>query len=193
MTDMERTVQPLKGHFASFTAYVIFGLNIIASKGLANSGAISPLGLFCFRAIGASALFWIAGLFIPKEKIDKGDYLKIFAASMIGLYLTQIAFLKAITQTTPTDAAILSAFAPIMTMFFAAIFLKEPITFKKMFGVAMSFSGAILLVFNSVNTRGVQIIRLRLAVFCCLSTVWHLPSIWVSSSRSYRNTMSLHS
>lgn len=154
MTDMERTVQPLKGHLASFTAYVIFGLNIIASKGLANSGAISPLGLFCFRAIGASALFWIAGLFIPKEKIDKGDYLKIFAASMIGLYLTQIAFLKAITQTTPTDAAILSAFAPIMTMFFAAIFLKEPITFKKMFGVAMSFSGAILLVFNSVNTRG---------------------------------------
>lgn len=151
---MERKVQPLKGHLASFSAYVIFGLNIIVSKGLANSGAISPLGLFCFRSIGASALFWIAGLFIPKEKIDKGDYLKIFAASMIGLYLTQIAFLKAITQTTPTDSAILSAFAPIMTMFFAAIFLKEPITIKKIIGVLMSFSGAILLIFNSVNTRG---------------------------------------
>ena len=78
----------------------------------------------------------------------------IFIASMLGLFLTQISFLKAITITTPMDATIVATMTPIMTMFVSAIFIKEPITLKKVLGVMLSFSGVIFLIFNSVHDSG---------------------------------------
>ncbi|MCK9156326.1 MAG: DMT family transporter [Paludibacteraceae bacterium] len=139
------------GHIACFSAYLIFGLNIIVCKDIANLKLISPLGLFCFRAIGATLLFWLCSLFLPKEKIEKRDMIKIFIASMLGLYLTQMCFLKAITITTALDTSIIASFSPIMTMLIAAIYLKEPITWKKAGGVALSFAGVMILIFNSVS------------------------------------------
>lgn len=139
------------GHIACFSAYLIFGLNIIVCKDIANLKLISPLGLFCFRAMGATLLFWLCSLFLPKEKIEKRDMIKIFIASMLGLYLTQMCFLKGITITTALDTSIIASFSPIMTMLIAAIYLKEPITWKKAGGVALSFAGVMILIFNSVS------------------------------------------
>ena len=72
---------------------------------------------------------------------------------MVGLFIPQLTFLGAITMTTSIDSAILGTLAPIFTMIFAAIFLKEPVTFKKASGVAMSFVGIILLILNSANAH----------------------------------------
>src|SRR5574344_1016541 len=115
----------LVGHIAIFIAYVIFGFNIISS-----------MGLFCIRAIGATVCFWLVSLFLPKEPIDKKDFPKIFLASMLGLFLTQISFLTALNQTTPLDASILASLTPIFTMFFATFFFKDPKKKKKVGGVA---------------------------------------------------------
>lgn len=142
------------GHLAAFFAYVIFGLNTIVCKDIANFALLSPIALFCIRSIGAAALFWILSAFTPKEKVSLRDLGAIFIASMLGLFLTQISFLKAITITTPMDATIVATMTPIMTMFVSAIFIKEPITLKKILGVAISFSGVIFLIFNSVYDSG---------------------------------------
>ena len=142
------------GHISAFIAYSIFGFNIIICRDLSTLALISPMGLFCFRAAGAAALFWIVSLFLPREKVEKRDFPKIFLASMLGLFLTQISFLKASTMTTPFDTSILTPLTPIFTMFIAAIVLKEPITLKKAGGVAMSFIGVIFLVFNTVRASG---------------------------------------
>lgn len=139
------------GHISAFVAYSIFGFNIIICRDLSNLALITPMGLFCFRAIGAAALFWLVSLFLPQEKVEKTDFPKIFLASMLGLFLTQVSFLKASTMTTPFDTSILTPLTPIFTMFIAAIVLKEPITLKKAGGVALSFIGVIFLVFNTVR------------------------------------------
>lgn len=139
----------LVGHIAIFIAYVIFGFNIISCKNLVSAHIISSMGLFCIRAIGATVCFWLVSLFLPKEPIDKKDFPKIFLASMLGLFLTQISFLTALNQTTPLDASILASLTPIFTMFFATFFLKEPLTLKKVGGVAISFGGVVLLLLNS--------------------------------------------
>lgn len=139
------------GHISAFIAYTIFGFNIIICRDLSMLALISPMGLFCFRAVGAAVLFWLTSLFLPKEKVDLKDFPKIFLASMLGLFLTQWSFLKASTMTTPFDTSILTPLTPIFTMFIAAIVLKEPITLKKAGGVALSFLGVIFLVFNTVR------------------------------------------
>jgi drug/metabolite transporter (DMT)-like permease len=141
------------GHISAFIAYTIFGFNIIICRDLSTLALISPMGLLCFRVAGAAALFWIASLFMPQEKVEKKDFPKIFLASMLGLFLTQWSFLKASTMTTPFDTSILTPLTPIFTMFIAAIVLKEPITLKKAGGVALSFLGVIFLVFNTVRVE----------------------------------------
>lgn len=141
------------GHIAAFTAYTIFGFNIIICRDLSNLALISPMGLLCFRVTGAALLFWLLSLFTPREKVETRDFPKIFLASMLGLFLTQLSFLKSSPLTTPFDTSILTPLTPIFTMFIAAIVLKEPITVKKAGGVALSFIGVIFLVFNTVRVE----------------------------------------
>ena len=69
----------LDGHIACFTAYAIFGINIIVCKDLTGGHLISPIALFTLRSLGAGALFWILSLFGPHEKVEKKDYLKILS------------------------------------------------------------------------------------------------------------------
>ena len=148
----------LIGHLCAFLAYTIFGFNIIVCKELTNSNLISPLGLFCFRSVGAAILFWTISLFLPKEKVPIRDLGGIFIASMLGFFLTQLSYLVSSKYTTPLDTSIITPTTPIFTMFIAAIALKEPITLKKAGGVAISFAGVILLVLNTIgiSTSGVS-------------------------------------
>ena len=144
----------LKGHLAIAAAYVIFGLNIVFCKDIATSGTVSPYVLFTLRALGASLLFWLLSAFLPKEKVARKDFPKIAAASLIGLFVPQMTFLLAITMSSAIDTALIGTLGPIFTMFFAFFFLKEPITGKKAGGVALSFAGILLLIFNSVHQGG---------------------------------------
>ena len=147
----------LKGHLAIGAAYTIFGLNLVFCKDIANSESISPSVLFTLRAIGASVLFWLLSAFMPKERIEKGDYWKIAVASLVGLFIPQMTFLMAITMTSAIDTAIIGTLGPIFTMIFAFFFLKEPITGKKAGGVALSFAGILFLIFNSVHAGGAAV------------------------------------
>ena len=139
------------GHLACFTAYAIFGFNIIVCKDLTSTRWISPLSLFCLRSVVAGALFWIISLMMPSEKVDKKDFLKIALASLLGFFLTQLTFLMAIENITPMDCSIVSSMSPVYTMFIAAVVLKEPITLRKAGGVALSLAGIIFLILNSVG------------------------------------------
>lgn len=142
------------GHAACFVAYAIFGLNIIICKDLTSSNIISPMGLFCIRSVCAGSLFWLISLFLPKEKVDRKDYVRIFIASMLGFFLCQISFLIAIPEVTPMTSSIVSSLSPIYTMFIAAVAIKEPITVKKAGGVLISFVGIMILIFNSMHSAG---------------------------------------
>ena len=142
------------GHIAAFIAYAIFGFNIIVCKDLTSGGLIPPLGIFTLRSLIAGGLFWILSLFLPKEKVDRKDYIKIFSASMLGFLTCQLTFLVGIPHITPMDCSILTAMAPIYTMAVAAIAIKEPITLKKSIGVAVSFIGIIYLIVSRVAVSG---------------------------------------
>lgn len=139
------------GHIACFTAYLIFGLNIVVCKDLTSSNTFSPLALFTLRSIGAGALFWIISLFRPKESVERRDLPKIFAASVLGFFLAQISFLVAISRITPMDCSIVASLSPLYTMFIAAYVLKEPLSVQKIGGVVLSLCGIIYLILNSVT------------------------------------------
>ena len=155
----------ISGHSAAFIAYAIFGFNIIVCKDLTSGGLIPPLGIFTLRSLVAGGLFWLVSLFLPAEKVDRKDYIKIFAASMIGFFTCQITFLVGIPHITPMDCSVLTAMAPIYTMAIAAIAIKEPITLKKFIGVAISFAGIIYLILSRVTTPGGTAVSTPFGIF----------------------------
>ena len=146
------TKNSIAGHMACFIAYAIFGFNIIVCMDLTSDNLIPPMVIFTLRSLAAGSLFWILSLFLPKEKVDRKDLIKIFAASMLGFFTCQITFLVGIPHISPMDCSIMTAMSPICTMIVAAIVIKEPITFQKAGGVAISFAGIIYLILSRVTS-----------------------------------------
>lgn len=142
------------GHSAVLVAYIIFGFNMVACKDVLSNGNFPPLALHFFRAAGAALLFWTASIFVPHPRMTKGDLWQIFLASLLGIQLNQLLFLVGIAQTSPIDASIISTSVPILTMVIAALYLREPITWKKALGVAVGAAGALLLVLTSARGNG---------------------------------------
>ena len=144
----------LAGNLACFTAYAIFGFNIISCRSIAVDGNVTPMALFCLRSFGATALFWLWSLFTnPRDQVRKEDLWKVAVASFLGLFMTQLSFLFAITQTTAIDASIIATLSPIMTLLISAIVIKERITWSGVAGIALSLAGVLILIFNCVSLR----------------------------------------
>jgi drug/metabolite transporter (DMT)-like permease len=144
----------LVGNLACFAAYAIFGFNIISCKSIALDGNITPMALFCLRSFGAAALFWIWSLFTaPRDQVARKDLWKVAVASFLGLFMTQLSFLFAITKTTAIDASIMSTLSPIMTLVISAVVIKERITWSGVAGIVLSLVGVLILIFNCVSIR----------------------------------------
>ena len=129
-----KTSDKLKGHLSIAAAYTIFGLNLVFCKDIANSQTVSPYVLFTLRAIGASVLFWLLSMLMPREKVERGDYWKIAAASLVGLFVPQMTFLMAITMTSAIDTAIIGTLGPIFTMF-VILLLVNSLSFSLYLGL----------------------------------------------------------
>lgn len=144
----------LTGHLACAVAYTIFGLNIVFCKDIANAVTVSPEALFGIRMFVATAAFWIMSLFVKEGKVPAKDVFLMALAGIVGLVLPQYTFLKGITMASTIDCSILGSLTPLWAMIFAAIFLGEPISGKKVLGVVTSLAGALLLIFSSLHFKG---------------------------------------
>lgn len=135
------------GHLFALTANVMWGLmSPIGKSALQEFSAIS---VTTFRMIGAAAAFWILSIFCKQEHVDHRDMLKIFFASLFALVFNQGVFIFGLSMTSPIDASIVTTTLPIVTMVVAAIYLKEPITNKKVLGIFVGAMGALILIISS--------------------------------------------
>ena len=142
------------GHLAMLGASVMWGLMAPISKAAMNSDAVSAMLVADVRIFGAAILFWIFSLFTKGEKIThKSDYIRFFFAGLFAIILNQCVYVTGVSMTSPVDASIITTTLPIVTMIFAAIFIKEPITGRKIMGIAAGAAGALLLILSG-NGRG---------------------------------------
>ncbi len=169
----------LKGHVALLATNLIFGVNTPLTKSLLSDGVLSPLALNFLRFSGGFLLFWTASLFLPREKVSWKDLGLLGLASFFGLILNQIAFLVGLTLTSPVDASIISTIVPIITMLLAALFLREPITFKKVGGVLLGCAGAVWLILEGSHHSTVA--SMKGNMLCLLSTTSY--AVYLSAFR----------
>ncbi len=155
-----------KGHIVILLTNIIFGINTPFAKDALN--VVGPNILSTFRFAGCAVLFWLASFVFKTPKTDKKDIFLLCVASLFGIVFNLFAFILGLSNTTPTNASIIVSMTPIFTMIMAAIFLKEPLTLKKIIGVVCGLSGALILIFTKSVTSGVIVKNNGLGIALCL-------------------------
>ena len=144
-----------KGHAAMFGANAMWGLMSPISKFIMLGGAVTPLVVTDLRIGGAMVLFWLTSFFQKPEHVSHKDLASLFVAALLGIVFNQGCFIFGVSLSSPGDASIITTSMPLWAMVLAALILKEPITGKKVLGIAAGASGALLLILgNGQNGQG---------------------------------------
>lgn len=133
-------------------ANTMWGLMAPIAKMVMAAGIVSPLLMTNFRILGAALLFWTASLFAPYEKVPPRDLLLLAGAAMLGILFNQGCYVFGVGFTSPGEASIITTTMPLWVMVFAAVILGEPITLKKIGGILLGASGALILVLGASKT-----------------------------------------
>lgn len=139
-----------------FGANAMWGLMSPVSKFIMLGGTVAPIVVTDLRIGGAMILFWLASFLQKPEHVNHKDLASLFVASLLGIILNQGCFLFGVSLSSPADASIITTSMPLWAMVLAALILKEPITGRKVLGIAAGAGGALLLILGSGQKQTVS-------------------------------------
>ncbi len=136
-----------------FGANCMWGLMSPISKFIMLGCIVSPLIVTDLRIAGAMALFWIVSFFQKPEHVSSKDLMRLLGAALLGIVFNQGCFIFGVSLSSPGDASIITTSMPLWAMVLAAFILKEPITGKKVLGIAAGAAGALMLIMGSSGVK----------------------------------------
>lgn len=125
---------------------IIYGVTFTIAKDVMPA-FVKPFGFIVLRVGGSVILFWLAALFVTKQKIELKDFPRIAAAAFFGVAFNMLTFFEGLSQTSPIMASVLMVTTPMIVLVLSAIIIKEKIVGKKAFGIVLGLIGTILLIF----------------------------------------------
>lgn len=141
-------------YIALFFANLIYAVNYGVAKDVMAEGYLQSFAFILFRAIGAVILFWVVSIFQMKEKIEKRDFLKLALCGLFGVAANQLMFFEGLHNTSTINASIIMVTNPILVLILAAIILKERISPRRVLGILIGLTGAILLILIKGKNTG---------------------------------------
>lgn len=155
---------------AAFGATLIYGLNHTIAK-VIMPDYIGAYGFIMLRILGAGLLFWMLTPFLPKEKIQSEDYLRLFFGALLGMCINMLMFFKGLSLSTPINSGVIITITPIMVLLLSYFFLRESIGWRKTVGILIGFAGALgLTLFGSKTQQNAPNIPLGNTLFLINST-----------------------
>lgn len=177
--------------FAALGATLIYALNHTIAKDVMPTYA-QGFGFIGIRLIGATVLFWLLGLLIPKQPIDKADRMAFLRAAILGMAINMLAFFKGLEYSTPINSTVIITTTPIMVFLFSVLLLKENIRPKRAIGVLMGFLGALsLILFSQQATANASNISLGNFLFVINASAYGLYMIYVKPLSEKYSTIHL--
>jgi drug/metabolite transporter (DMT)-like permease len=119
---------------------IIYGLTFTIAKDVMPK-YIDAYGFIFLRVGGSTILFWLAWLFMPKEKIDLGDFPRIIAAAFFGVAFNMLTFFKGLSLTSPISASVIMVSTPMIVLVLSAIIMKERMKKRMVGGILLGLIG----------------------------------------------------
>ncbi|WP_270180682.1 DMT family transporter [Alkalihalobacillus sp. CinArs1] len=132
---------------------VIWGFNVVAIKLLVNT--FTPVMIQSIR-IFTAGLVVLAVVLIGKDlrKISFKEAGYISAGAITGVVCHHSFLALGLTSTTASNAGLILGLVPLMTAFFAVLFLKDKMTFTKGAGILLALVGVSFVVLSGHNQPG---------------------------------------
>lgn len=131
-------------HIALIVAGMLFGANYWIAKSLMPD-YLSPAAIIVFRTTGALILFILLLPFARKSSFSVKDWLLLALCGLSGVTVNQYLFFVGLNLSTPVETSLLHTISPIVVVLFAAWLIHEKTSLIQIAGIAMGFSGALLL------------------------------------------------
>lgn len=133
-------------------ATILWGAMSPIAKGVLEEGIMDGYALSAVR-IGGGALLFLLASFLPKsftgdQPVERKDLFSLFLASLIMISANQGLFIIGIGYTTPIDTSVMCTMTPVFTLILAALFIGQPLSSIKIFGVLLGLSGALMIAFS---------------------------------------------
>ena len=126
----------------------LYGASHIIAKGVMPK-YLTPNVFIMFRAVGATALFWLIKLIFVKEKVAKKDLFLLAACGMFGVTVNQLFFFNGLNLSSSINSGIIMTLNPIMVVILSYFLIRDPINVKRTIGVLLGATGAVLLTLSS--------------------------------------------
>lgn len=118
---------------------------------------ITGIDMVLFRVTGAMVCFWILSWVTNShEKISWKEKLMYAGAGLFGIVMNQCCFIIGLSITAPTNASIMTTTLPIFTLILTAVVYHERITWRKLLGIALGITGALILIVGSKTATSSQ-------------------------------------
>ena len=148
--------RPLIAHLCLFCSGAFWGLMAPVGKDAMLHG-IDGIDLGSFRVLGGAVLFWLTSFFTTKEHVPLRDIVKFAFAGLFALVFNQCSYTIGLGMTSPSNSSIMTTSMPIFAMILSFLILKEPITWKKVLGVLMGCSGAVIIILTSAHADNAKV------------------------------------
>ncbi len=119
---------------------MVWGSNFVFGKMLVQD--FSPALLTSLRLL--FIVLFLIGLSLYKlhvKRLNKYDLLAVLFLGVFGVFINQWSFFAGLETADPTTSALILATTPILTAVLAAIFLKEKLTIRMLFGSIVAIIG----------------------------------------------------
>ena len=139
-----RHPRDLRPYLALLAVQLCFGsFPVFGKLALAET---QPLVLAAFRAVaGAAALTLLARVLDPGGTFDAKDRRKLVVLSFFGIVANQILFIVGLSKTTATNATLLTAMTPILTLAVAAVVTRQQPSPRRLLGIPVALAGLLWL------------------------------------------------
>ncbi len=151
---MAVTITKGRAHLITLGAFVCFGLMSPLCKWAMESGLINGVSMAGFRLCGAALLFWLVSPMAPLQRIERGDWKHLVIMSLCGMGINQFCYVLGVQHTSPTNACVITTSTPVFTFLLSAVFLHAAVTARRVGGLLIAATGALVLILGSQMQGG---------------------------------------
>lgn len=151
---MLREESALRAHGITLGAFICFGLMSPLCKWAMESGMVSGVSMAGFRLCGAALLFWAVSPVVPRQRVERGDWLPLIIMSLCGMGINQFCYVLGVQYTSPTNACVATTSTPVFTFILSAVFLHAAVTLRRVAGLIIAAAGALVLILGSQMEGG---------------------------------------
>ena len=145
---MNRFSETTRVHLALFVTMMVWGVNLSAVKGLTENldlMLVASVRMVLASLVLAVLVFFFGGI---RQTWPLKKWLLLLLAAFFLVYCQQIAFAEGLFRTSATNAALVMALGPTVSLSLEALFLKRWITRRQMYGIVVALAGVSVVILH---------------------------------------------